>query len=47
MAERIEGMEEGIEFRVEVRLDTALTQQPEESDDFRVSPGGFSVQNVQ
>jgi hypothetical protein len=25
VAERIEGMEEGIEFRVEVRLDTALT----------------------
>jgi len=31
VAERIEGMEEGIEFRVEVRLDTALTQQPDET----------------
>src|SRR5208337_4796882 len=47
VAERIEGMEEGIEFRVEVRLDTALTHQPDESDDFRISPGGFAVQNVQ
>ena len=47
VAERIKGMEEGIEFRVEVRLDTALTQQPDEADDFRITPGGFAVQNVQ
>ena len=47
VAQRIEGMEEGIEFRVEVRLDTALTQQPEKSDDFRITPGGFAVHNVE
>jgi hypothetical protein len=47
VAERIEGMEEGIEFRVEVRLDTALTRQPDEADDFRITPGGFAVQKVQ
>ena len=41
VAQRIEGMEEGIEFRVEVRLDTALTQQPDEADDFRITPGLF------
>src|SRR5208282_5618582 len=46
VAQRIEGMEEGIEFRVEMRLDTALAQQPEEAEDFRISPGGFAVQNV-
>ena len=46
VAERIEGMEEGIELRVEVRLDTALTLEPDESDDFRITPGGFAVQNV-
>ena len=47
VAQRIEGMEEAIEFRVEVRLDTALTQQPDEADDFRITPGGFAVQKVQ
>ena len=47
VAQRIEGMEEGIEFRVEMRLDTALTQEPDESDDFRITPGGFAVHNVQ
>ena len=46
VAQYIEGMKEGIELRVEVRLDTTLTLEPDESDDFRISPGGFAVQNV-
>ena len=40
-------MEEGIEFRIEVRLDAALTLEPDEPDHFRISPGGFAVQKVQ
>jgi hypothetical protein len=46
VAERIEGMEEGIEFRVEVCIDAALTLKPDETGDFRISPGRFVVQNV-
>ena len=46
VAEQIEGMEEGIEFPVEVRLDAAFTQQPDEADEFHISPGGYAAQNV-
>ncbi|MGO9814961.1 MAG: hypothetical protein ACLP53_29855, partial [Isosphaeraceae bacterium] len=40
-------MKEGIELGVEVRLDPALAQQPDEANDLRLAPGGLAVNHVE
>ena len=47
LGDRIEGMKEGVQLRVEVRLDPALAEQPTKPDHFRISPGNLGIEHVE